>query len=373
MQNEIRLFKIFGIEINISYSWFFIFFLITFVLIFLVFPFEFPQFTQGQNIVLGLITSIIFFASLLAHEVMHSVVAKRNGLDVKQITLFIFGGVSKLSDEPDNPALEFKMAAAGPGTSLFLALIFWAVTRVSELLAVPQLFSAPFVWLWQINLALAIFNLIPGFPLDGGRLLRAGLWAITKNVTKATRIASRAGQGFAIFLMFFGGLSFLAGQPFGLWLILIGWFLNQAAVSSFNQLVARETLKDIKVGSVMTTNLVAVGPGITLEDLMENYLLRYGFRRLPVIEDSTLIGVVRLIDLGDIPRNQWPSVRIKEVTKPPKKEALISPGESALEALKRMSEFDLGQLIVVSDGNHIEGLVTRRDLIRAIEIRQHFK
>lgn len=370
MKNEIRLITIYGIEIGLSWSWFFIFFLISFLLIFGIFPTQFPQFTLQTNIAVGLVTSVLFFVSLIAHELMHSIVAKKNGLDVKKITLFIFGGVSQLSDEPDTPGLEFKMAAAGPATSLFLALVFFLLTLGLTRINASAIFWAPFQWLAYINFVLAIFNLLPGFPLDGGRVLRAILWGAFKDVKRATRIASITGRGFASILILLGLLSFVSGQPGGLWFILIGWFLYQAAVSSYEQLLAKESLKGVIVSQVMTTNVVTVPPDLSLKGLMDDYILRYGFKRVPVSQGRELLGMVGLTDLHKIPSETWDIIKVSKILRPIDPEMTTMPGEDAMKALAKMGEHDLGQLIVVGDTNRLVGVVSRRDILKQIQTRR---
>lgn len=369
MKNEIKLVTIYGIEIGLSWSWFFIFFLISFLLIFGVFPTQFQEFTFATNIAVGLVTSVLFFMSLIAHELMHSIVAKNNGLDVKKITLFIFGGVSQLSDEPDTPSLEFKMAAAGPGTSLVLAGIFFGLTAGLLKLNAPAVFWAPFQWLAYINFLLAVFNMLPGFPLDGGRVFRAILWGALKDVKKATRVASITGRTFAGILMLLGVFTFIQGQFGGLWFILVGWFLYQAAVSSYQQLLAKESLKGVIVSQVMTTDVISVPPELSLQELMDDFFLRYGFKRVPVTQGRDLLGMVGLTDLYKIPSETWPDITVSKITRAVAAEITVNPGEDVMKALMKMGEHDVGQLLVVSDTQRLVGVVSRRDILKQMQTR----
>lgn len=370
MRNEIKLVTIFGIEISLSWSWFFIFFLISFLLIFGIIPSQFPAFGMLTNVIVGAVTSILFFVSLITHELMHSIVAKLNGLDVKKITLFIFGGASQLSDEPDKPAVEFKIAIVGPATSVALSALFFLLWRALVLIKFPVVIWAPFVWLWQINLILALFNLLPGFPLDGGRVFRSVLWGLLKDVKRATKFAAMGGQIFAGLLVLLGILFFLTGQIGGLWFILIGWFLYQAAISSYHQLLARESLRGVIVAQVMTTQILSVPPETTLDKLMEEYVIQHGLKRLPVIENGVLLGIVNLTDLNEIPREMWDKVTVSKILRPPDKNVLVMPGEDVMKALMTMSDLDVGQLLVVSDTDRLVGIITRRDILRQVRVRQ---
>lgn len=370
MKNEIKLVTIFGIEIGLSFSWFFIFFLISFLLIFAIIPAQFPEFGMLTNIIVGGVTSVLFFISLITHELMHSIVAKINGLNVKKITLFIFGGASQLSDEPDKPGIELKIAIVGPATSIMIAALFFLLWRMLVFVKAPTVLWAPFVWLWQINLILAVFNMLPGFPLDGGRVLRSALWSFLKDVKKATRFASVAGQTFAGLLILFGIFVFVLGQIGGLWFILIGWFLYQAAISSYHQLLAHESLKGVIVAQVMTTNILSVSPDTSLQRLMDEFIIQYGFKRLPVTRDGALLGVVGLTDLNKVPRETWEATTVDKILHPLSTDIKVKPGDDALKALMKMSEIDIGQLLVVSDSDRLVGIVTRRDILKQMRIRQ---
>lgn len=370
MKNEVRLVTIYGIEIGLSWSWFFIFFLISFLLVFGIFPTQFPQFSFATNIAVGIVTSILFFMSLIAHELMHSIIAKNNGLDVKKITLFIFGGVSQLSDEPQTPGVEFKMAAAGPATSLLLGAVFFGLTALLIRFGASAVFWGPFQWLAYINVVLGVFNLLPGFPLDGGRVLRAALWGALKDVKRATRAASVTGQLFAGVLIFLGFLIVITGQIGGLWWIVVGWFLYQAAIQSYQQLLARESLRGVIVSQVMITNVVSVPPELSLQELMDGYFLRYGFKRIPVTKGRSLIGMVGLTDLYKIPSQTWDSIEVNKLTRAVSPEITVAPGEDVMKALMKMGEHDLGQLLVVSDTHRLVGVVSRRDILKQIQTRR---
>ncbi len=368
MQSDIRIGKIFGVEIFISYSWFFIFGLVTFSLAFGLFPAEFPTHSSGSNMIIALFASALFFASLLFHEMSHSLVANLNNIPIKKITLFIFGGMSHMSEEPKAPGAELKMALAGPASSFVLAGAFYLIFRLMAGAGLRSEYFAAFSWLAQINLFLAIFNLAPGFPLDGGRVVRAVVWRISGNFERATNVAARAGQGVAFVLIGFGVLLFLAGELGGLWLVMIGWFLNQSAAGSFRQVMIERTLADVTVADIMSHEVKTVGPKTTLADLVDHYFLRHRFGRFPVLEGEDLRGIVTLHDVKDIARERWPVVTVGEIIEPLTEAEQITPGEPAVQALKQMAKEDIGHLLVF-DESRLVGLVTKTDIIALIRIR----
>jgi len=369
MQNDIRLGKIFGVEIFISYSWFFIFALVTITLSFGFFPGQFPKQSTTTNVAVGLFASALFFSSLLFHELSHAYVANLNDIPIKKITLFIFGGMSQMSEEPHTPGAEFKMAVAGPASSFLLAGLFYAIYRGMFLAGLPTPFYAAFFWLADINFFLALFNLAPGFPLDGGRVLRATVWSMTKNMEKATNIASKAGQGVGFALISFGVLLFLMGQVGGVWLVLLGWFLNQSAVASFRQMMVQQSLADVEVAAIMSADVATVSPDVTLEQLVNDYFLKYRFGRFPIVNGESLLGVVTLHDIKDVPREDWPRVSASEIIEPLSEDMFVRPQDPAIKALIKMAEEDIGHLLVVDREKGLVGIVTRSDIVRIIRVR----
>lgn len=366
---DIKIAKLFGIEVFINYSWFFIFVLVTFTLAFGVFPTQYPQQSLAINITLGLITSALFFSSILFHEFVHSLVANLNQIPIKKITLFIFGGMSQMTEEPKSPGAEFKMAIAGPLSSFFLAGVFFALYLGLRSAGLTSPYYAAFFWLGEINFFLAAFNLAPGFPLDGGRVLRAIVWYFSNSYRQATRVASGAGQAIAFLLIFFGLLLFLAGNIGGLWLVLIGWFLNQSAIASYQQMVLTQALADVHVKEIMSKEVRTVSPDISLEDLVSNYFLKERYSRFPVVEDSHILGVITLNDVKGVPREKWMTTKAREVIEPLKKEMFMKPDDQAVNALMKMAAEDVGHLLVVADKDKLAGLITRTDIIRLIKIK----
>ncbi len=369
MLNGIRLGKIFGIEIEISYSWFFIFAMVTILLTFGIFPEQFPNHSLLVNIILGLFTSVLFFLSLLFHELSHSLVANLNKISITKITLFIFGGMAQMSEEPKDPASELKMAIAGPLSSLFLALIFYLLYKLLLGIGLPSPYYASFTWLWEINLMLAIFNLAPGFPLDGGRVFRAVLWMFTNDMDKATKVASKTGQGFAFLLMGVGFLFMISGNLGGIWFILIGWFLYQSAVTSYQQLLLQHGLADVTVNEIMTDKVETVSPEITLQDLVNEKFLKFRFGRFPVVDGDNLLGIVTLHDIKEIPKAKWESVTAGQVIEGLDEPMYVKRDDPAVNALMKMASEEIGHLLVVDSENHLVGIVTRADIIHLIKLK----
>jgi len=307
--------KVFGISIRLDYSWFFIFALITWALAASYFPATYPTWSLSMKISAGLITSFLFFGSVLAHELMHSLVALREGIYIQSITLFFLGGVSQMTGEPKMAKDEFRMAIAGPLSSLVLGGIFLGIsfTLRSTVTEAAQFVAAIAYYLGYINILLGIFNLIPGFPLDGGRVLRSILWWRSKNLQSATRIASNIGRGVG-FLFIFAGIWFIFTGNFfnGIWLALIGWFLESAALGSYRQLLLHDMLKGHVASDVMSRDCVMVSPDVSIERLVNENILSSGRRCFPVGSDGNIQGLMTLDNVRAVPRNRWATTMVKE-------------------------------------------------------------
>jgi CBS domain-containing protein len=291
-------------------------------------------------------------------------------MHVGGITLFIFGGVSRLTDEPPTPAIEFKMAIAGPVTSLVLAGLFWVAWRYGGVPLLGSLGYEVVGYLALINLVLGIFNLIPGFPLDGGRVLRSIIWGAIGNLDRATRAASVVGQGFGYLFIFGGFWMMLAGRNLlsGLWLVFIGWFLNNAAQQSYQQLQLRNVLSGVRVGQVMTTDYPHIDPDLSIYDFVHDYLLRYDYSAFPVSSDGTLVGIVTVQEVRDIPRDKWHEVTVGSVAQPPEGEATIEEDDDAFDALSHMAQGNSQRLIVMCDGK-LKGMVTQESIISLVRTK----
>jgi CBS domain-containing protein len=291
----------------------------------------------------------------------------RYRIPIAQITLFIFGGMAQIKREAPTPKAEFLIAIAGPIVSIVLGLCFWVL---AELPGAPPALVAVSEHLRNINLMLAIFNLVPGYPLDGGRVLRAGLWAWSKNFHQATRHSARVGQGFAVLLMLFGVYDVIAGLEIGgVWFLLIGAFLYTAAQSTHRQVSFQESLTGLRVGDVMTTDVVMLGARLTLDEAVDNYFLRFGFGGFPVVDEGRLVGMLSLKELKAIPRERWSVLTVGEVMVPYGFSAEIHPDEPITAAMERMFHDDRSRLVVM-EGDKVLGLVTRSGIARFLDLRQ---
>ena len=356
--------RILGIDLEINYTWFLVFALVTGSFS-LVFRQELSSLSLFISIILAVFTAALFFVSVLLHELSHSYVAKRNSLEIKKITLFIFGGVAQMTEEPSSPQVEFKMAIAGPSMSLFLSLLFLSVWLFGTLMNFGPVLPAPFALLAEINLGLAVFNLLPGFPLDGGRVARAALWYFLKDLRKATRIASYAGRGIAFLLIFAGFAGFVSDLNFGgLWLVLIGGFLNNAARQSYKQLEMQQVLSKVKVGEMMVKGDLSVHPDAPIDLVAGGYDRSYRLESLPVVEDGRLLGIIRVRDIKEVPRANWPVTTARQLTKPANEEIVISPDEDAFKALIKMAQANVRHLLVMEDGQ-LRGVISKSDVLRS--------
>jgi len=358
--------KIFGIEIKIDSSWLVIFFLVTWMLAATYFPRQYSGWNRGLYWIIGIITSLIFFASVLVHELAHSFVAIKQGEKVRSITLFILGGVAQITAEPEKPMREFFMALVGPVSSLVLALFFLVLSLVLRGLSRPLAASASYLAL--INVMLAVFNLLPGFPMDGGRVLRSIIWKITGNLRKATRIASRVGQGFAFFLIFVGILQILRGNFSGLWLILIGWFLHSAAITGYEQVMVEAVLKRVRAEDLMTRDFATVSSLLPVQSLVDDYILKKRERVFLVADDGHLRGIVCLEDVKGIPRENWPAVKVGEIMTPKEKLEVVSPDADGSQVLSRIIGKNIHQVPVMV-GDKVTGIICRTDILRFIQLR----
>jgi len=359
--------KAFGISLRLNYSWFIVFVLVTWALSVSYFPSEYPGWSLATRIAAGLITSLLFFGSVLAHELMHSIISQRNGIPVRSITLFIFGGVSEITDEPKRPKDELLMALAGPLTSLVIGGVFWLIWF--WLKDTTEFITGIAFWLGWINVFLAGFNLIPGFPLDGGRVLRSILWWRSGNLRSATRTASNIGRGVG-YLFIFGGiwLIFFGNWFNGLWLALIGWFLENAAVGSYRQLALKDMLEGHKVSEVMTRECLTVSQELTIEQLVNKHILASGQRCFPVAADGRVLGLITIHNIKAVPRDQWQTRTVKEAMTPFEKLKWVKPDQDLSSVLGILTEDDINQVPVVEDRD-IVGMIARDNLLSFVSVR----
>ncbi len=360
---SLKIASILGIPIKVHFSWVIVFGLISWSLSTFYFPEAAPDLPALSYWITGLVASFLLFFSVLLHELAHSYIALRYKLSILNITLFIFGGVAQMKGEPPTPDAEFKIALAGPMTSFFLAFIF----LMSFLLSQNLIAKALFQYLAQLNFILGVFNLIPGFPMDGGRVVRAYIWKKRGDFFYATRKASNYGQKIAFLFIILGLLLLFAGLTTGLWLMVIGWFLYSAAQSSYQQASLQETLNGIEVKDIMVRDIISLPPDMTVDTAVNYYFLRYGFGGFPVMDGDNLYGFVTLKEIRDIPRDRWKEVDLSEICKPLDKKLDISEKDSAMNALELMITEDSGRLIV-KDNERVIGLITRNGIAQYVQI-----
>lgn len=383
MTGTVRLGRVLGITISIDWSWVLIFLLITLSLGAGVFPEMHPNWGPALNWGMAIAASLLFFASVLAHELAHSLVARARGLPVSNITLFLFGGVSNLQREPDTPGAEFVMAIVGPLTSIVLGILFLVLGNASaDLLGDPLQVAARLdplstllLWLGPVNIALGIFNMVPGFPLDGGRVLRSILWAASRSLRDATRWASWISQFIAWLFMLAGiAMAFGVSLPFfgtglvsGLWLAFIGWFLSSAAMQNYRQVVLADSLKGVPVSRLMLLNVSTVAPESSVEALIEHNIMGTSDYAFPVVEDDRLAGMVSLHDVQRVPQDARATTRVSQIMTPVERLAVATPQEDAMDALNELAQRNVRQLPVVQD-SRLVGLLRRRDVLRWLQL-----
>lgn len=357
-----RLGSVLGFEIRIDYSWFVIFFLIFWTFSFAAFPFNFPGFSSSVYLAMGLASTILFFVSLLAHELSHSLVARARGIPVEGITLFIFGGVSRTRGEAKTPGDEFWIAVVGPITSLVIGIVLWFVGAfgVRGGWSIPVSGSA--LYLGVLNVALAVFNLVPGFPLDGGRVLRSIIWKATGNMTRATYWASQVGKVIGYILIVLGIFeAFAVNLIAGIWLAVIGWFLRNAAVTSYRQHLLQGILEQVPAEQAMTPNPATVGPDLTLRELMDQHFLRERYDAYPVVEGDHPVGLVTLDQVRAVPPDEWPERQVGDVMAPAPDGLTVGPDEPMTRVLEKMESSGV-ERVLVTRGDHLEGIITVSDL-----------
>ncbi|MBU0496167.1 MAG: site-2 protease family protein [Chloroflexi bacterium] len=385
--NGIRIGRVLGIDIRIDWSWLLILLLVVWNLG-TAFGESHPDWGLALTWSLAIIAALLFFGSVLAHELAHSVYARSRGVPVRNITLFLFGGVSNIQRDPDSPRDEFIMAFVGPLTSLVLGGLLIVVAGAiaglqasatadpAQVMARLDPLTTMLLWLGSINVILGIFNLIPGFPLDGGRVLRSILWAVTKNLHRATRWAAWVGQGIA-WLMIIGGIAMAFGVdiPFfgtgflgGLWLVFIGWFLNTASVQSYQQLVVHDLLTGVTVERMMRPNPPTTCPDCTVSSLVHDHVMGTDDHAFPVLDDGRLVGIVTLEDIRKVPRTAWDTTVARAIMTPAERLVTVSPADDAAETLDKLSERDVNQLPVLRGGDLV-GLLRRRDVVRWLQFQ----
>jgi Zn-dependent protease/predicted transcriptional regulator len=371
-RSSIKLFKVFGIEIRLDYSWFIIFALFAYYFGFSYFPSVLPGVNAGIIAIVTIITVLLFFTSVLIHEMSHSLVARSRGTNVERITLFLFGGMAQIEKEPDNPYSEFIMAIAGPAASFVLSFLFGMIWLASGQYAVIR---EPARYLTLINIILGVFNLLPGFPLDGGRVLRSIIWKVTGNLKRATYIASTAGRVIGFMIIAVGIFFFFTGNFLnGVWLSFIGWFLQSSAHMGYRQMVFETSIKGVKVKDVMNEDIVMVDKALTLQEIVDDYFMRYRFGRFPVVDDyenGKFIGIISLNDVKGIDRGEWDQTKVGDIVRTVTENEKVNDSMEISDAIKKMSKNNLSHLVIMS-GDKLKGIITKSDVMRFIKLRSEF-
>jgi Zn-dependent protease/CBS domain-containing protein len=357
-----RVARIAGIEVRVDSSWVVIALLITYSM-YLRLSVLYPELSGGGAVGLASLSAVLFFGSVLVHELAHALVAQARGIRVQDITLFLFGGATRAKVESRGPGDEFLIALVGPATSGLLAGLFGIVAGLGrDVLTTPL--AGTFGYLAWTNLLLAAFNLVPGFPLDGGRLLRSAIWKTTGSLARATRVASVAGQGVGWLLVAAGVAWLLAGDlAGGIWFAFIGWFLVQAARASYQELQLQQLLRGVEAEDVMAANLLRIPPELSLQEAVDDYFMRYDHGAFPVEEQERTIGLLTLRGIRRVPREQWPARRVRDHMVPLGDQVVVAPDARMDGVVGKLQDGEAGRVLVVQDGE-VVGIITPSDLTR---------
>ncbi len=387
--NGFRVGRLFGISIHVDWSWIAILALVSWSLS-ATFGQLHPEWSYGARWGMAILAAFLFFVSILAHELAHSLAALARGVPVHSIMLFMFGGVSNLEKEPSSPAEEMVITIVGPLTSLFLGAVGLvigagslgvdnALVNSSALLSRLQPLNTILAWLGSVNIMVGLFNLIPAFPLDGGRIVRSLIWAVSNDVRKATRWASWLGQGIAWSMIMAGAIMMFGVEvPFfgsglfnGVWLVFIGWFLNNAATSGYRQVVIQDALTDLPVRSVMQTQIPVVSSEVSVDELMNRQFARTEEHAMLVTEGENVVGMVARNDVAQSTQHEWQSTPVGDIMTPVSDLVYVTPDQDVAEAFDRLQRLDLRQIPVILN-HRIVGLLRRKDVVRWLQLRSDF-
>ncbi len=365
----VKLFKLFGFEVRIDMSWIFIAVLISWSLAKGFFPNNYNNLEPETYWWMGIAGALGLFVSIIIHELFHSLVARRFGIQMRGITLFIFGGVAEMDEEPDSPKSEFFMAGVGPLVSLIISFIFYGLYYWGNKSEWPTASIGVLNYLWWINLLLAGFNLLPAFPLDGGRVFRSALWRFKGNIQWATRIATRVGRGFGLFLIIIGIYYILIGAFInGMWWVLIGVFLRNASQMSYQRTLIRKALEGESAGKFMKKDPVTVPSSTTIDNLVQNYIYKYHYKMFPVVDGKNLIGCISTTQVKEIPRAKWSRYKVSDEVKHCSPENSVSPDTDAMEVFSIMSKTKNSRLMVIKN-NKIIGVITLKDMLEFLALK----
>ncbi len=370
---RITLFSLLGFEVRVDMSWLLLAVLLVWTLAEGVFPHYYPGLSIGAYWSMGVVGAAGLFFSIVFHELSHSLVARHYGLPMGGITLFLFGGVAEMKDEPASPRVELLMAAAGPIASVVLGLAFYLTRLAAGAAGAPAPVDGVLFYLSTINIVLAVFNMVPAFPLDGGRILRAILWHRQGDLKKATRVSARIGGGFGILLILLGLLNVVQGNFVGgIWWFLIGLFLRSAAAMSYQQVLIHQGFEGLPVRRVMNPSPVSVPPLLPIAALVNDYFYRYYFKAFPVVEGSRLVGYVSAKEVKAVPRERWPVVTVADIMARCTKDNTVPPDMNALEAVQTMNRTGNSRLLVADDGRLV-GIVSLKDMMNHLFLRMELE
>ena len=364
-----KLFQLFGFDVNIDPSLIILAILVAWSLSTGLFPYNYENLGAGTYWIMGILGAIGLFLSIVIHEFCHSLVARHHGLPMKGITLFIFGGVAEMNEEPPSAKVEWQIAVVGPLSSFALAALFYAIYAIGARLNLSTAASGLFSYLAAINVLLAVFNLVPAFPLDGGRILRAGLWKWKGDLRRATRTAASIGGGFGIFLIILGVLQVLSGRFLGgMWLFLIGLFIRNAASMSYRQLQVRRALEGESLGRFMNPNPVTASPSMTIKELVDDYIYQYHYKLYPVVENDQLKGCVSTRQVKSVERDEWDNTTVNQILEPCSLENTIAPDTDAVKALATMRKNNISRLMV-TEGQRLVGIIALKDMLDFLSMK----
>jgi Zn-dependent protease/CBS domain-containing protein len=367
MQDSVTLGRIAGVRFGVNWSWLVVFALIVWTLATGIFPETNKGLSNGTYIAMALVAAFLFFGSLLAHELGHAIQARREGMEIEGITLWLFGGVAKFKGMFPSAGAEFRIAVAGPLVSLVLGLAF---TLITWGLSLPGAVDGVAFWLGYINLTLLVFNLLPALPLDGGRIFRAALWAAKGNFAWATHIAARVGRGFG-FLLIAGGIAMLIfqGTFSGAWLAFVGWFLLMAAGAEDRYLLARQALRGLHVRDLVVREPVTARPDLTIAEFMDDIVWKARHTTYPVTDNGHALGLLPFRCVAEVPRSEWETRTVADCMVPADQVPVVSEDDELFDAAAELSEGDIHRALVV-DGDRFVGLLSATDVARALEIRR---
>lgn len=367
-----HIFKFMGVTIEINLTWVIVFLIFAFALVTGFFPTAFPNRSLFTYLFLGLASTLLFFGSIIVHELAHTYIAVKNGVKLSKIVLFLFGGISQISGEVSNPKVELKMALVGPVVNFAISIGLSIFAVILSSLQADQVFVLPLIYLAQLNVFIAVFNLLPGFPLDGGRILRSAVWGITHNLNTATMVAARVGESLAAAIVLGGLFVAISGSVInGIWIMLIGWFIGQAAISSYEHTRNIMAVSDTPVSNIMTRNLVHMPANITIEQAVSDYFIRYKFGRFPVKRGAHVIGIVTVEDMDSVPREEWDLINVGSIAKPVTEEKKLSVSRPAQDAMN-LIEQGASEVLVYQE-NDLKGIVTKNDILKIAETKEKLR